>query len=270
MDILVGKVTPKGETQLSPEEKLLRAIFGDKAGDVKDSSLRVPPGIEGIVIDSKVFTRKGGEKDDRSHAYEEREMERLARDQDDEIRILMETAYGKMRKLLLNNTSATRLTSEDKSEVILSKKKKLTGDVLDGIPRSMWAQIAVEENATVKERLTDVYQVVHRDETKAVGRGQDGRPPREQRGDLPDCAGRGHALSLRRDGSRHRAQPVRRPLPNERGADHGDPSRVGLPGSGGKGPAVDRERVQPPRSEGLAPKNLRFGPVRGISGKPHR
>jgi DNA-directed RNA polymerase subunit beta len=159
MDILVGKVTPKGETQLSPEEKLLRAIFGDKAGDVKDSSLRVPPGIEGIVIDSKVFTRKGGEKDDRSHAYEEREMERLARDQDDEIRILMETAYGKMRKLLLNNTSATRLTSEDKSEVILSKKKKLTGDVLDGIPRSMWAQIAVEENATVKERLTDVYQV---------------------------------------------------------------------------------------------------------------
>src|SRR3970282_1217357 len=74
MDILVGKVTPKGETQLSPEEKLLRAIFGDKAGDVKDSSLRVPPGIEGIVIDSKVFTRKGGEKDGRAQAHEAKEM----------------------------------------------------------------------------------------------------------------------------------------------------------------------------------------------------
>jgi DNA-directed RNA polymerase subunit beta len=159
MDILVGKVTPKGETQLSPEEKLLRAIFGDKAGDVKDSSLRVPPGIEGIVIDSKVFTRKGGEKDDRAHAYEEREMERLVRDQDDEIRIIMETAYGKMRGLLLNKVSATRLTGKDKSDVILGKKKKLTEEVLDGIPKAMWAQIEVEEDPTARERLADIYQV---------------------------------------------------------------------------------------------------------------
>jgi len=159
MDILVGKVTPKGETQLSPEEKLLRAIFGDKAGDVKDSSLRVPPGIEGIVIDSKVFTRKGGEKDERAHAYEEREMERLVRDQDDEIRIIMETAYGKMRGLLLNKVSATRLTGKDKTDVILGKKKKLTEEVLDGIPKTMWAQIEVEEDPTARERLADNYQV---------------------------------------------------------------------------------------------------------------
>jgi len=159
MDILAGKVTPKGETQLSPEEKLLRAIFGDKAGDVKDSSLRVPPGIEGIVIDSKVFTRKGGEKDDRAQAYEEKEMERLLRDQDDEIRIIMETAYGKMRALLLDKTSATRLTGKDKSDVILSKRKKLTEDVLADIPKSMWARIEVEEDPTVGERLTDIYQV---------------------------------------------------------------------------------------------------------------
>ncbi len=159
MDILVGKVTPKGETQLSPEEKLLRAIFGDKAGDVKDSSLRVPPGIEGIVIDSKVFTRKGGEKDDRAHAYEEREMGRLVRDQDDEIRIIMETAHGKMRGLLLNKVSATRLTGEDKSDVILGKKKKLTEEVLDGIPKTMWAQIEIEEDPTARELLADIYQV---------------------------------------------------------------------------------------------------------------
>ena len=159
MDILVGKVTPKGETQLSPEEKLLRAIFGDKAGDVKDSSLRVPPGIEGIVIDSKVFTRKGGEKDDRAQAYEEKEMERLLRDQDDEIRIILETAYGKMRNLLLHKTSATRLTGGDRSEVILNKKKKLTEEVLDDIPKDLWAQIGVEEDPTVKERLEDISQV---------------------------------------------------------------------------------------------------------------
>ena len=159
MDILVGKVTPKGETQLSPEEKLLRAIFGDKAGDVKDSSLRVPPGIEGIVIDSKVFTRKGGEKDDRAQAYEERELERLMRDQDDEIRIIMETAYGKMRTILLNRTSATRLTGKDKSDVILNKKKKLTEDVLGDIPKAMWAEIEVEEDPTARERLADIYQV---------------------------------------------------------------------------------------------------------------
>ena len=81
------------------------------------------------------FTRKGGEKDDRAHAYEEREMEKLVRDQDDEIRIIMETAYGKMRGLLLNKVSATRLTGKDKSDVIIGKKKKLTGEVLDGIPK---------------------------------------------------------------------------------------------------------------------------------------
>jgi DNA-directed RNA polymerase subunit beta len=161
MDILVGKVTPKGETQLSPEEKLLRAIFGDKAGDVKDSSLRVPPGIDGIVIDAKVFTRKGGEKDERAQALEEKELDRLLRDQDDEIRIIMETSWGKMRGLLLGKTSATRLTGEDRSEVVLAKRKKLTADVLDAVPREMWSQIAVEEDATVKERLDEIQRVAN-------------------------------------------------------------------------------------------------------------
>ncbi|MGE5663819.1 MAG: DNA-directed RNA polymerase subunit beta, partial [Deltaproteobacteria bacterium] len=159
MDILVGKVTPKGETQLSPEEKLLRAIFGDKAGDVKDSSLRVPPGIEGIVIDAKVFTRKGGEKDDRAQAFEGKEIDRLIRDQDDEIRIILETAAGKMRSILLGKTSATRLTTEDKSEVLLARKKKITEEVLDSVPRERWAEIGVEEDPTARERLADIHQV---------------------------------------------------------------------------------------------------------------
>jgi DNA-directed RNA polymerase subunit beta len=160
MDILVGKVTPKGETQLSPEEKLLRAIFGDKAGDVKDSSLRVPPGIDGIVIDAKVFTRKGGEKDERAQALEEKELDRILRDQDDEIRIILETSYGKMSALLLGKTSATRLTGEDRTEVILAKRKKLAPEVLDAIPRERWPEIAVEEDASVKERLEEIHQVM--------------------------------------------------------------------------------------------------------------
>ncbi len=159
MDILVGKVTPKGETQLSPEEKLLRAIFGDKAGDVKDSSLRVPPGIEGIVIDAKVFTRKGGEKDDRAQMLEERELDRLLRDQEDEIRIILETAHSKMKALLLGKTSAVRLTSEDKSEILIAKKKKLSEEVIEGIPRERWAEIGVEEDPGLKERNTETYRL---------------------------------------------------------------------------------------------------------------
>ena len=87
-DMLVGKVTPKGESMLSPEEKLLRAIFGEKAGDVKDSSLRVPPGIEGVVIDAKVFSRKGVDKDERTLMIEEMEIERLNRDMEDELKSL--------------------------------------------------------------------------------------------------------------------------------------------------------------------------------------
>jgi DNA-directed RNA polymerase subunit beta len=159
MDILVGKVTPKGETQLSPEEKLLRAIFGDKAGDVKDSSLRVPPGIDGIVIDAKVFTRKGGEKDDRAQMLEERELDRLHRDQEDEIRIILETAFGKLKAQLLGKTSAVRLMSDDRSEVLLAKKKRITGEVLDEIPKERWAEIGVEEDPELKDRLSDIYRV---------------------------------------------------------------------------------------------------------------
>ena len=182
MDILVGKVTPKGETQLSPEEKLLRAIFGDKAGDVKDSSLRVPPGIEGIVIDAKVFIRKSGEKDDRAQALEVRETERLLRDQDDEIRIILETAYGKMYNLLLGKTSAVRLVTEDRSEILLSKKKKISEEVLAGIPKEMWNQIAVEEDPTINERIADIHQVAQ-DQVSLIRTSFDEKVSRLQKGD---------------------------------------------------------------------------------------
>jgi DNA-directed RNA polymerase subunit beta len=99
-DILAGKITPKGETQLSPEEKLLRAIFGEKAGDVKDTSLRVPPGVEGIVIDAKVFSRWGIQKDDRTRSIEDEEIAMLERDQDDKLTIIEEMARNYLMRLL--------------------------------------------------------------------------------------------------------------------------------------------------------------------------
>jgi DNA-directed RNA polymerase subunit beta len=108
-DILVGKITPKGETQLSPEEKLLRAIFGEKAGDVKDTSLRVPPGVEGIVIDAKVFARRGTEKDERTQAIEMAEISVLERNRDDELKIIEEITRDRLVELVIGQKLAAPL-----------------------------------------------------------------------------------------------------------------------------------------------------------------
>src|SRR4026209_609775 len=105
-DILVGKVTPKGETQLTPEEKLLRAIFGERASDVKDTSLRVPPGMDGTVIDVRVFTRDGVEKDTRALAIEKAELEKVRKDLEDQRRILEEDLFARLRAALLGGTAA--------------------------------------------------------------------------------------------------------------------------------------------------------------------
>src|SRR6202142_3587174 len=123
-DVLVGKITPKGETQLSPEEKLLRAIFGEKAGDVRDSSLRVPPGVQGIVISAKVFSRKGTEKDERAKDIEDQEKEKLLADQRDEVKIVSESYHAKMRKLLVGKITAVRL-GDDKGKVLCAKGQKI-------------------------------------------------------------------------------------------------------------------------------------------------
>ncbi len=111
-NILVGKITPKGETQLSPEEKLLRAIFGEKAGEVRDTSLRVPPGVEGTVINVRIFSRKGLGKDERSKAIEDEEITRLKKDQHDEVRILQEGALRRLKKLLVGRRLAARLSDD--------------------------------------------------------------------------------------------------------------------------------------------------------------
>ena len=142
-DILVGKITPKGETQLSPEEKLLRAIFGEKAGDVRDSSLRVPPGVQGIVIGAKVFSRKGTEKDERAKDIEDQEKEHLLADQRDEMRIISESYHAKMRKLLLGKITAVRLV-DDKGKVLCAKGEKIDDRILDEIPPRYWPEVQTE------------------------------------------------------------------------------------------------------------------------------
>ena len=155
-DILVGKITPKGETQLSPEEKLLRAIFGEKAGEVRDTSLRVPPGVEGTVINVRIFSRKGLGKDERSKAIEDEEIIRLRKDQHDEVRILQDGALRRLKKLLVGRKLANRL-SDDSRKLLLVKGKEITEEDLDQLPMSYWSEIRVD-NESVEAELDRVVE----------------------------------------------------------------------------------------------------------------
>ena len=154
--ILVGKITPKGETQLSPEEKLLRAIFGEKAGEVRDTSLRVPPGVEGTVINVRIFSRKGLGKDERSKTIEEDEIVRLRKDQHDEIRILQDGALRRLKKLLAGRRLGARI-SDDSRKVLLNKGQELTEDDLDQLPMSFWSEIRVD-NESVENELGRIIE----------------------------------------------------------------------------------------------------------------
>jgi DNA-directed RNA polymerase subunit beta len=147
-DILVGKVTPKGETQLSPEEKLLRAIFGEKAGDVRDTSLRVPPGVEGIVIDAKIFARKGAEKDSRSQLIEDEEIDNFFKDRDDEIRIITDSVKKKISELLIGKVSASRLADPNGKKAFLKKSGTITAESLEFIPFRFWKDITLDDYKT--------------------------------------------------------------------------------------------------------------------------
>ncbi len=155
-DILVGKITPKGESQLSPEEKLLRAIFGEKAGEVRDTSLRVPPGVEGTVINVRIFSRKGLGKDDRSKIIEEEEIIRLRKDQHDEIRILQEGALRRLKRLLVGKPLAARVT-DDNRKVLLNKGQELTEEDIDQLPMNYWSELRVESESAEAElqRIVD-------------------------------------------------------------------------------------------------------------------
>jgi DNA-directed RNA polymerase subunit beta len=138
-DILVGKITPKGETQLSPEEKLLRAIFGDKAGDVKDTSLRVPPGVEGIVIDAKVFSRRGVEKDKRSLAIEEAERSRLEKDMRDELEVIGRSVRDKLKDLLVGIKLKTDLIERGTGGILLKAGKAIRNEDIQKIDLQAWS-----------------------------------------------------------------------------------------------------------------------------------
>jgi len=155
-DILVGKITPKGETQLSPEEKLLRAIFGEKAGDVKDSSLRMSPGSSGIVIDAKVFTRKGIEKDTRARANEEEEEAQLLKDQNDEIRIIRNSAIERVTAILKGQVAINKLVDE-KGKVLLKKGDELSTQILADIDWRYYGEIPISDK-DLKDRVQKIVQ----------------------------------------------------------------------------------------------------------------
>ncbi|MGK0288682.1 MAG: DNA-directed RNA polymerase subunit beta [bacterium] len=142
-DVLVGKTTPKGETQLNPEEKLLRAIFGEKAGDVRDTSLRVPQGIEGVVIDVKVFNRRGVEKDARTKAIEESTLRKIDADYYDEFRLVKNNLMRRLLALVDGHALATNLTHRDTGELLFSAGENITEKMVKGLPYSAWADIEV-------------------------------------------------------------------------------------------------------------------------------
>jgi DNA-directed RNA polymerase subunit beta len=143
-DILVGKVTPKGETPMTPEEKLLRAIFGEKAADVRDTSLRVPPGVTGTIVEVRVFNRHGVDKDQRALAIEKAEEERLAEDRDDELAILERNIFSRLSEILLHKAVASGPKG-------LAADSKITQGVLDAIPRHQWWQIGLRNERAMAE-----------------------------------------------------------------------------------------------------------------------
>ncbi len=154
-DILVGKITPKGETQLSPEEKLLRAIFGEKAGDVKDSSLRVPPGVQGIVIDAKVFSRRGIEKDERTRSIEDESIAALKKDRDDELAVIEEVVRFHLDKLLVGQRSYSTLKKGAKT--LLQKDSEIDAEVLAQIPLAQLEGIVLKSPEQT-EQVHDILE----------------------------------------------------------------------------------------------------------------
>ena len=164
-DVLVGKITPKGETQLSPEEKLLRAIFGEKAGDVRDTSLRVATGVVGTVINAKVFSRKGVDKDERAQQIEDEEEARLLKDQNDEIRIIRDSGRRKMLQLLNGKTTSGRLVDSNNKELV-AKGTAISEESLADVPEKLWPDLKVGDETT-EGRVKKVAESV-RDQTELV------------------------------------------------------------------------------------------------------
>ena len=174
-DILVGKITPKGESPMTPEEKLLRAIFGEKASDVRDTSLRLPPGAFGTIVEVRVFNRHGVDKDERALQIEREEVERLARDRDDELAILERNIYSRLKTLIMGKTAV-------KGPKGIKSGSTIDAELLGTLSKGQWWQLALEGEADAKdvEALHDQYEVQKRaldnrfdDKVEKVRRGDD-------------------------------------------------------------------------------------------------
>ncbi len=174
-DILVGKITPKGESPMTPEEKLLRAIFGEKASDVRDTSLRLPPGAYGTIVEVRVFNRHGVDKDERALQIEREEVERLARDRDDELAILERNIYARLKSLIMGKTAV-------KGPKGIKAGSTIDDELLGTLSRGQWWQLALGEEAEAKdvEALHDQFEAQKRaldlrfdDKVEKVRRGDD-------------------------------------------------------------------------------------------------
>ncbi|MFN9000904.1 MAG: DNA-directed RNA polymerase subunit beta [Holosporales bacterium] len=173
-DILVGKVTPKGETPVTPEEKLLRAIFGEKASDVRDTSLRVPPGISGTVVEVRVFSRRGVEKDERALAIERSEINRLAKDRDIERGILERAFYGRLEALLTGHKIVTGPKG-------IKTGVKVTSEILGEFLKSQWRQIVVDDEKVMTE--IEALTAKHEENVNAVQKRFESKAEKIRRGD---------------------------------------------------------------------------------------
>ena len=216
-DILVGKITPKGESPMTPEEKLLRAIFGEKASDVRDTSLRVPPGVQGTIVEVRVFNRHGVDKDERAQAIEREEIERLAKDRDDEQAILDRNTFARLAEILTGKTGLAGPKGFKKDTVI-------TREGMSEFPRSQWWLFAVGDDRADDRDRGDAEAVRRVEEAPraalprqgreaaarrraAAGRDEDGQGLR--RGEAQDPAGRQDGRPSRQQGRglAHRCRP---------------------------------------------------------------
>jgi DNA-directed RNA polymerase subunit beta len=152
-DILVGKITPKGETQLSPEEELLRAIFGEKAGDVKDSSLKVPPGVEGVVMGAQVFAREGVEKDGRAMEIEKEAIARIERDRNEKVRTVRESAMRQLVRVLDGRSSGARVLDDMTGEELIGRGEAFSAENLNRLSFDQFDKITVEDGEEVEEAV---------------------------------------------------------------------------------------------------------------------
>ena len=280
-DVLVGKVTPKGETQLTPEEKLLRAIFGEKASDVKDTSLRVPSGISGTVIDVQVFTREGIERDKRAAQIIDDELKGYRKDLNDQLRIVENDAVRADREAPRRQGRQRRseearqgrqghegVPRRRRAPRLVRHPPRERGDgaqleAMQGVARAAARQVrrdvrAEEEEADAGRRAAagraEDGQGLRRGEAPPAAGRQDGRPPRQQGRRVEDRPGRGHAVHGGRHAGRHRAESARRAVADERRPDPRGPPRVGGEGPGpqdrrhAEGAGEGRRGAQVPRA----------------------